>query len=427
MLRACALRPIIRSNVNRYMKSAFHSTIKLNAGSVLKMPAMSPTMSEGGVVSWKYKSGEEFASGDVILEVETDKATVDVEAQDDGVMWEILVNEGAEGVAVGKPIALLAEPGDDLASLEKPALEDSLEKPALDKEPKEEAPKEQKLSEQSAEKPVEKKTLKQDQKEAKDASGVFASANSKQKLSPAVELLLHNNKISFDDAISKIPASGPKGRLLKGDVLAYIGAISKDSVASISKFIKSREHLDLSNIQLAEPKADKPDQQKPQEPEKPSNILTVELSSEFAEDVSREKFKYAFEKSIDSAIRNTYSSKFPEYSSSPTPSSRTGSDLFDDLMAPLVTKKRFEVYGINYNYFESSPLSQKTADAFDEILGISTTSSPVPVSSSDASRRVNVDFKIKFDQSLSDSKDFVEYFENSLLSQIPTNKLKISN
>ncbi|MBI6010435.1 biotin/lipoyl-containing protein, partial [Clostridium perfringens] len=85
------------------------------------MPAMSPTMSEGGIVSWKLKDGEEFAAGDVLLEVETDKSTIDVEAQDDGIMWEILVPEGEKGIPVGKPIAFLAEPGDDLSSLERPA------------------------------------------------------------------------------------------------------------------------------------------------------------------------------------------------------------------------------------------------------------------------------------------------------------------
>lgn len=52
---------------------------------------MSPTMTEGGIASWKFKPGEAFSAGDVLLEIETDKATIDVEAQDDGVMGKILV------------------------------------------------------------------------------------------------------------------------------------------------------------------------------------------------------------------------------------------------------------------------------------------------------------------------------------------------
>jgi pyruvate dehydrogenase E2 component (dihydrolipoamide acetyltransferase) len=56
------------------------------------MPAMSPTMTEGGIASWKIQEGETFSAGDVILEIETDKATMDVEAQDDGLIAKILVS-----------------------------------------------------------------------------------------------------------------------------------------------------------------------------------------------------------------------------------------------------------------------------------------------------------------------------------------------
>lgn len=56
------------------------------------MPAMSPTMTEGGIASWKKKEGESFSAGDVLVEIETDKATIDVEAQDDGVLAKIIVS-----------------------------------------------------------------------------------------------------------------------------------------------------------------------------------------------------------------------------------------------------------------------------------------------------------------------------------------------
>lgn len=55
------------------------------------MPALSPTMTEGNIASWKVKEGDEFVAGDVLLEVETDKAQMDVEAQDDGIMAKIMV------------------------------------------------------------------------------------------------------------------------------------------------------------------------------------------------------------------------------------------------------------------------------------------------------------------------------------------------
>ena len=57
------------------------------------MPAMSPTMTEGGIASWKLKEGDTFTAGDVLVEIETDKATIDVEAQDDGFLAKIIVSE----------------------------------------------------------------------------------------------------------------------------------------------------------------------------------------------------------------------------------------------------------------------------------------------------------------------------------------------
>lgn len=56
------------------------------------MPAMSPTMTEGGIASWKKAEGDSFSAGDVLVEIETDKATIDVEAQDDGVLIKIIVS-----------------------------------------------------------------------------------------------------------------------------------------------------------------------------------------------------------------------------------------------------------------------------------------------------------------------------------------------
>ena len=72
------------------------------------MPALSPTMEEGSLAKWLIKAGDEVKSGDVIAEIETDKATMEVEAVDEGVVSEILVPEGTEGVKVNTPIARLA-------------------------------------------------------------------------------------------------------------------------------------------------------------------------------------------------------------------------------------------------------------------------------------------------------------------------------
>ena len=82
------------------------------------MPALSPTMEEGTLSKWTVKEGDTISSGDVIAEIETDKATMEVEAVDEGVMGKILVEEGSEGVKVNAPIGLLLEEGEDKSALD---------------------------------------------------------------------------------------------------------------------------------------------------------------------------------------------------------------------------------------------------------------------------------------------------------------------
>jgi pyruvate dehydrogenase E2 component (dihydrolipoamide acetyltransferase) len=85
------------------------------------MPALSPTMEEGKLAKWHVKVGDKVKSGDVIAEIETDKATMEVEAVDEGVVAELLVAEGSEGVKVNAVIAQLAEEGEKYTPAEKPA------------------------------------------------------------------------------------------------------------------------------------------------------------------------------------------------------------------------------------------------------------------------------------------------------------------
>ena len=77
------------------------------------MPALSPTMTEGNLAKWLKNEGDTIKSGDVIAEIETDKATMEVEAVDEGTLGKILVPGGTEGVKVNEPIALLLEEGED--------------------------------------------------------------------------------------------------------------------------------------------------------------------------------------------------------------------------------------------------------------------------------------------------------------------------
>ena len=86
------------------------------------MPALSPTMEEGTLTKWFVKEGDAVSAGDVIAEIETDKATMEVEAVDEGVLGKILVGEGAEGIKVNAPIAVILEEGEDANAIDTGAL-----------------------------------------------------------------------------------------------------------------------------------------------------------------------------------------------------------------------------------------------------------------------------------------------------------------
>src|SRR5690606_1914566 len=96
------------------------------------MPALSPTMEEGNLSKWLKKEGDAVSPGDVIAEIETDKATMEVEAVDEGTLGKILVAEGTEGVKVNTPIAVLLQEGEsaDAAPVAKSAEADAASKAA---------------------------------------------------------------------------------------------------------------------------------------------------------------------------------------------------------------------------------------------------------------------------------------------------------
>lgn len=87
------------------------------------MPALSPTMTEGNLIKWHKKEGDTITAGDLLAEIETDKATMEVEAVDEGILAKILITEGTENVRVNTPIAIIAEEGEtiDLNQLTTPA------------------------------------------------------------------------------------------------------------------------------------------------------------------------------------------------------------------------------------------------------------------------------------------------------------------
>jgi hypothetical protein len=199
-------------------------------------------MTEGNIAKWAVKEGESFSAGDVLLEIETDKASMDVEAQDDGILAKITQGDGAKGIKVGSQIGVIAEPGDDLSSLEIPDEESSAPPPP--KAASKPAP------EEKSEAPPAPEPSKSTDAPAKKQSG--PAKKQTYPLLPSVEHLIHEHGLD-SSAIDKMTPSGPNNRLLKGDVLAYLGSISSSYPTELSAKIDKLTHLDLSNIKLAAP------------------------------------------------------------------------------------------------------------------------------------------------------------------------------
>ncbi|RUS25660.1 hypothetical protein BC938DRAFT_471825 [Jimgerdemannia flammicorona] len=199
-------RLLARSVATRHV-AEFHTSQNRQAIARFNMPAMSPTMTEGTITRWKKKEGDVIVTGDVLVEVETDKAQIDVEANEDGILAKILVDEGKK-VPVNSLIALLAEEGDDLSNIEIPA--------------------DTSASATATEEPAESKPAAPAPAPPRSPSSSHASSHAvptqglAKPLSPAVLSLLSRHHISDP---SKIPASGPGGRILKGDLLAFLGQI----------------------------------------------------------------------------------------------------------------------------------------------------------------------------------------------------------
>ncbi|GJJ11957.1 hypothetical protein Clacol_006195 [Clathrus columnatus] len=200
-----------RTTLRAVRHNLFHSSCRQYAITKFGMPAMSPTMTEGGIARWKKREGESFIGGDVLLEIETDKATIDVEAQDDGVVGKIIMPDGSKNVPVGKIIALLAQEGDDISSLEVP---------------KEEVPPppepEKKSSSSQLSDPTPQKTADSSTSIA-EASPSEVHIKSDRPLFPSVIRLLKENHVS---SIDQIKGSGIRGMITKGDVLAFLGKAS---------------------------------------------------------------------------------------------------------------------------------------------------------------------------------------------------------
>lgn len=175
----------------------------------IKMPALSPTMEEGTLAKWLVKEGDTVKSGDIMAEIETDKATMEFEAVDEGVIAKILVSEGSDNVKVGTVIAILAEEGEDASSVQAPT---KSETPAPAK-PMPTDPTDPNKTGSEA-KPVER-TLTQAEDHGKPVdSGKPAGNGGRPIASPLARRIASQKGLD----LSAVTGSGPNGRIVKADV-----------------------------------------------------------------------------------------------------------------------------------------------------------------------------------------------------------------
>ena len=155
------------------------------------MPALSPTMEEGTLTKWLVKEGDRIQSGDLIAEIETDKATMEFEAVDEGIIGKILISEGSEGVKVNSPIAVILDEGEELEANE---------------EADQTLPAEPKNQKNAPEGVIETK---------KPSNNVIQTSHTRIFATPLARRLAKEKGVDLDS----ITGSGPHGRIVKNDIL----------------------------------------------------------------------------------------------------------------------------------------------------------------------------------------------------------------
>ncbi|KAF9966218.1 pyruvate dehydrogenase complex dihydrolipoamide acetyltransferase component (E2) [Mortierella alpina] len=199
----------LKNNMARFYSSkSYPSHITIN------MPALSPTMTMGNIGTWQKKVGDAIAPGDVLVEIETDKAQMDFECQEEGYIAKILADSGSKEVTINQPIAIMVENKEDIEKFADFTVADAggaAAAPAATEEKKEEAPKAAEAPKAEAEAPKSSDSANAAPSRS-DADRIFAS--------PLAKKIANEKNIS----LSELSGSGPHGRIVKADVEGYTPA-----------------------------------------------------------------------------------------------------------------------------------------------------------------------------------------------------------
>lgn len=218
-----------------YLKRGFATDSGLPSHQIIGMPSLSPTMSEGNVAKWKKKEGDKVSAGDVLCEIETDKAIVDMESMEDGYLAKIIHGDGAKEIKIGEVIAIMVEDEDDIAKFKDytPSGQGAANEKASSKEttpvpppPKEDTPS-----------PVATPKTEKSAASPQSEDRIFAS--------PIARKMAEDHKVP----ISSIKGTGPNGRIVKADIEDYLASISKATPPSAPP-TKELEYTDIPVSQI---------------------------------------------------------------------------------------------------------------------------------------------------------------------------------
>lgn len=214
----------------------FSSSADLPPHQEIGMPSLSPTMTEGNIAKWLKKEGDKVSPGEVLCEVETDKATVEMECMEEGYLAKIIHGDGAKEIKVGEVIAITVEEEGDIEKFKdyKPS---SSAEPVAPAEPKAEPEPSQPKAEEK--KPTQAPEAKTPKIEEASQSGdrIFAS--------PLARKLAEDNNVP----LSSVKGTGPDGRILKADIEDYLASVAKGGLRE-SFADPGLGYVDIPNAQI---------------------------------------------------------------------------------------------------------------------------------------------------------------------------------
>ncbi|XP_031092782.1 dihydrolipoyllysine-residue acetyltransferase component 2 of pyruvate dehydrogenase complex, mitochondrial-like [Ipomoea triloba] len=226
------LQSRVSSCLQMHLRRGFSANADLPPHQEIGMPSLSPTMTEGNIARWLKKEGDKISPGEVLCEVETDKATVEMECMEEGYLAKILRGDGASGIKVGEVICITVEEEEDVAKFKdyQHSASDAAPTPKGTPPPPPPPPKE-----------VAKEPIPSEPKVSKQSSApadrTFAS--------PLARKLAEDHNVP----LSNIKGTGPEGRIVKADIEDYLASRGKEPSA-VPKAEAGLDYTDIPHSQI---------------------------------------------------------------------------------------------------------------------------------------------------------------------------------